>query len=240
MKEWAVKERVDPFRDWDAAYVLGSLGMDDRREYERHLLSCPACTKAVGEIAGIPGILMKISPEAALALLDESSDNEENFELHEKNVVQSLARAAVARKHRIRQRFVAVSSVAAALLMVIGIGIGTNLSSNSPEVIGTRIAMTQLVPNSMTVNLRVVGKKWGTQIVWDCTYAQLQPDSESAEPYDLVVTSNAGVSKVVATWRAVGMAAKGLMASTNIPLTQIRSIDIRDAGSNHPIVQGEV
>lgn len=240
MKEWAMNETVDPFRSWDAAYVLGSLGMDDRREYERHLLSCPACTKAVGEIAGIPGILMKISPETALALLNESSDNEENFELHEKNVVQSLAKAAVARKHRIRQRFVAVSSVAAALLMVIGIGIGTHISPDSPGVVGTRITMTQLVPNSMTVNLHVVEKKWGTQINWDCTYAQLQPDSQSAEPYDLVVTNKAGVSTVVATWRAVGMAAQGLMASTNIPLTQIRSIDIRDAGSSHPIVQGEV
>lgn len=243
MKEWERKDLVDPFRDWDAAYVLGSLGMDDRRVYERHLLSCGRCTNAVGEIAGIPGILMKVTPGQAQALFDNPSE-EVTLEPHESNVVQSLARAAIARRHRVRQRFVAITSVAAALLMVIGIGIGTKVHSatptNSTATIGTQVAMTQLIPNSMSVKLYVIEKKWGTQITWDCIYAQVQPDNAFAEPYELVITDKAGVSTVIATWKAIGKSAKGLVASTNVPLTRIKSIDIRDAGSLIPIVRGEI
>lgn len=245
MNEWAMNELVDPFRDWDAAYVLGSLGMDDRRDYERHLLNCQACTKAVGEIAGMPGILMKITPAVAQALFAHSSE-EGKVEARESEVVQSLARAATARKHRVRQRFVALTSIAAVLLMVVGIGIGARIYSathsptNSAAVVGTQVTMTPLIPHSMSVTLHVIKRKWGTQITWDCTYAQIQLDNKSAEPYHLVITDKTGVSTVIASWNAVGKGAKGLVASTNVPLTQIKSIDIRDAVSAHPIVRGVI
>ena len=61
-------EIFDPFRDWDAAYVLGALSADDRRAFERHLAGCSACTSAVAELAGIPGMLSKIGTDAAVAL----------------------------------------------------------------------------------------------------------------------------------------------------------------------------
>jgi anti-sigma factor RsiW len=32
-----MNDSVDKYREWDAAYVLGSLSTDERREYERHL-----------------------------------------------------------------------------------------------------------------------------------------------------------------------------------------------------------
>ena len=48
-------ETTDRFRDWDAAYVLGALDSEDRRAYERHLAKCPSCSKALAELAGLPG-----------------------------------------------------------------------------------------------------------------------------------------------------------------------------------------
>ena len=237
MNESAMNESGDPFRTWDAAYVLGSLGMDDRRAYERHLLTCESCTKSVGEIAGIPGVLMKLSTGSAQALLDSISEVD-NFAQNKSDLVQSLAAAAVARRQRVRRRFVAMSSVAAAFLMVIGIGIGTQ--AHSARILGTQVVMTELIPNSMTVNLHILGKKWGSKITWDCTYAQVQPENVSAEPYNLVITDKAGVSTIVASWQAIGKSAKGLAASTQISLAQIKSIDIRDAGSVDPMVQGIV
>ena len=33
----------DPYREWDAAYVLGALSPRDRRAFEQHLATCPAC-----------------------------------------------------------------------------------------------------------------------------------------------------------------------------------------------------
>ena len=61
-------ESVDKYREWDAAYVLGALSTDDRREYERHLAGCVSCTTAVAEFAGMPGLLMKIDANTAQTL----------------------------------------------------------------------------------------------------------------------------------------------------------------------------
>jgi len=50
----------DPFREWDAAYVLGALSASDRRAFEEHLRTCDACRTAVGELAGIPALLRTV------------------------------------------------------------------------------------------------------------------------------------------------------------------------------------
>ncbi|WP_026075456.1 zf-HC2 domain-containing protein, partial [Cellulomonas massiliensis] len=60
----------DPYREWDAAYVLGALDPDERRAFEQHLQGCPACTAAVAELAGLPGMLRAVAPEDARALDD--------------------------------------------------------------------------------------------------------------------------------------------------------------------------
>ncbi len=57
------------FADWDAAYVLGALSSAERRDFERHLHSCPRCTEAVSELAGMPGLLARVDPDDVAALL---------------------------------------------------------------------------------------------------------------------------------------------------------------------------
>ena len=54
----------DRYATWDAAYVLGSLSSDERREYEAHLSTCPRCSAAVAELSEIPPLLAKL--EAAV------------------------------------------------------------------------------------------------------------------------------------------------------------------------------
>ncbi len=39
-----MNEFNDAFKDWDAAYVLGALSADDRKEYENHLAHCAECS----------------------------------------------------------------------------------------------------------------------------------------------------------------------------------------------------
>ncbi|NUU15630.1 anti-sigma factor family protein, partial [Curtobacterium pusillum] len=60
----------DRYRDWDAAYVLGSLPTDERLEYERHLETCAACRAAVAELAGMPGLLGRLPAEDAVAIAE--------------------------------------------------------------------------------------------------------------------------------------------------------------------------
>ncbi|MEU4250565.1 zf-HC2 domain-containing protein [Amycolatopsis sp. NPDC026612] len=60
---------ADPYRDWDAAYVLGALSPAERREYERHLARCRRCAAAVASFAGMPGILSAVPRETTVELL---------------------------------------------------------------------------------------------------------------------------------------------------------------------------
>ncbi|MBP2326078.1 anti-sigma factor RsiW [Kibdelosporangium banguiense] len=62
--------QADPYRDWDVAYVLGSLSPAERREFEDHLSQCPSCAAEVGTLAGMPGILSAVNPGQAIELLD--------------------------------------------------------------------------------------------------------------------------------------------------------------------------
>lgn len=60
------------YADWDSAYVLGALSPTDRREYEEHLAGCEECRRSITELASMPGLLARLSPDRATALLDET------------------------------------------------------------------------------------------------------------------------------------------------------------------------
>lgn len=63
---------------WDAAYVLGSLSANDRREFEAHLAGCTLCRRAVAELTGMPTLLSRLNREEVAAIV-ESSDRIGNF-----------------------------------------------------------------------------------------------------------------------------------------------------------------
>lgn len=58
-----------PFREWDVAYVLGSLSRGDRQVYERHLAVCQPCEHEVGRLAGTAGLLSHVPAEWAVESL---------------------------------------------------------------------------------------------------------------------------------------------------------------------------
>ena len=64
----------DRYATWDAAYVLGSLSSNERREYEAHLETCKRCRAAVAEISGIPTLLAMLDLEDVRALDEETSE----------------------------------------------------------------------------------------------------------------------------------------------------------------------
>jgi carotenoid cleavage dioxygenase-like enzyme len=51
---------------WDAAYVLGSLTEDDRREFEAHLVGCVPCQDAVAELAVLTPLLSMAGDDEAV------------------------------------------------------------------------------------------------------------------------------------------------------------------------------
>jgi hypothetical protein len=120
----------DGFREWDAAYVLGALSSDDRRDYERHLQGCAACAAAVAELAGLPGILSALPAAEAVAIDAAATAGPAPDDhlrtvlnqpaLHQPGLVQRLAGAAVTRTRRARIRWAVGAAAAAAVIALTG------------------------------------------------------------------------------------------------------------------------
>ena len=226
----------DSFDDWDAAYVLGMLSVDDRRAFEKHLKTCERCADGIAELAGLPGILAALSPEEAGALLAGAPLATAE---HVPSLTASLAKRVG--RARIRRRLLtgALALVVAGLLTTTGLVIGGTIAPATTDAAASThaplVPMTAVGAPVMTAQLGVTKKGWGTRLDWTCQYATQSPYSAS---YDLVVTTTSGTSETVASWTTTGgPGAKDLSASTSLQTSEIASIDIRLSGTRTPLVR---
>jgi len=256
----------DEYSEWDAAYVLGMLSAEERRTFERHLAGCPACTAAVGELAGLPGILNRLGAADAEALLGDDARSAADSRLTElagaPSSVQHLATAVRRRRARGRRRIAALVAGAGVLVaaagLVVGLGLGPiGLVGGTPAGPSTEAggpvptasadpgagsgdivrAMAQVQPGWIDADLTVSAKGWGTRFDWNCSYRGDWADTGEPVSYDLVVTDREGIETSVASWTTSGGAAGNLSASTGIATADIRVVDIRLSGSDAPIVR---
>jgi hypothetical protein len=232
-----MSESTDNFRDWDAAYVLGALDADDRRAFEVHLATCAECAASVAEMAGLPGILGKLSTEDAVALLDEDErlagiDDHLRDAVHMPGVVQRLAVAA--NRRRRRNRLVLVGSALAVILLATlgGVAFAVN-SSPTPAT----VAMVPVHENLVEARMTITREGWGTRFDWSCSYNDKTSGWSPSVSYDLVVLLKSGKQETVATRRATAEHAAGLTASSDVPLGDISSVEIRLTGSSTPLLR---
>jgi len=66
----------DDLAEWDAAYILGALSLEERRIYEGYLEENPAKASDLADLAGMPGILKALSREEAVAQIGRASCRE--------------------------------------------------------------------------------------------------------------------------------------------------------------------
>jgi hypothetical protein len=222
----------DDLAEWDAAYVLGALSLDDRRTYEDYLASNPARAAELTGLAGMPGILNALSRDEAVALTNlagapPTADRPDN--------IASLAHAAAKRQQRSRRTWLAAAVASAAALVIAGGVVGATVFPQATPPAQT-VAMQAMQPTprgGLTAQLAVTEKKWGTELNWACQYTK--DWSRNVDSYDIVVTTHDGQQKVVGSWKPAGDEATGLSAATSIPASQIRTVDIRASGSNEPL-----
>jgi hypothetical protein len=225
----------DPFQDWDAAYVLGMLAADDRRAFEQHLTRCAACSAAVAELAGMPGILATLSPAEAVSL---SGDPEHDRDPDgDPDLVTRLAVAA--RRHRRRNRLATAGAGIAAAAVLLGGGIVIGSAGDPVTPPAHLVAMAEVQAGIMTADLSVEKKAWGTRFDWNCQYVAT-PWKRGAQRYELVVIDAAGTQTTVASWTASGPRATALSASSSVPMSSIRRVEIRVAGSARPLTVTEL
>jgi hypothetical protein len=228
---------TDPYREWDGAYVMGSLSPSERREYEQHLSTCAGCTAEVAALAGMSGILSSVQPDAAMALLPGpppvSGENVSGANASGQDVPASLLpkllESAMRSRRRARRRVAvlvaAAAAVAAAVALVVPRLVG---DGGTPEPAGQLVAMAQAVPSPITAEAVLYAEPWGTRIQVVCWYAE----STSAAPprafhYALYVTDSAGTDVQVASWTASAGSRSTPVATTGLLREEIDSIDIR-------------
>jgi hypothetical protein len=236
---------IDPFNEWDAAYVLGALSTDERREFERHFAGCANCASAVAELAGIPGILTMIDSVSAVTLMETPEDF--NASQHNPELVQTLARLVSQEKRQSRRRVSIGLTGAAVVLIAFGVLAGSVIhtsrsSNNSTASIawGSAVDMVPLSPVVMTAHLHITRKPWGTRFDWDCNYLGTLSASYSPNSYDLVITDVTGKRYTIATWSSPGPKADGLVATSSVSITNIRTVEIVATGSSVPLVRGQI
>lgn len=218
-----------PFAHEDAAYVLGSLAPAERLTFEQHLTGCEECTRAVLELAGIPGLLSR----TGVGVLDGSSLQQPVPD----TVLPALSRAV----HRgRRRRTLAVASAAATVAAVVAPLVTSQLDLGgeaAPTLPGASSTPSQLTPQPMDpvgdvpvqANLTLQTVTWGTRLDLTCTYdtTSVRYELPPTVDYVLVVRTRDGRTERVGSWRSVNGKTMRLTAGTAATRQEIVSVEIR-------------
>lgn len=218
-----MRPAVDPYRDWGAAYVLGSLAPAERREFEVHLAVCPDCAADLASLAGVPGLLSVVPRERAVALLEPEPPGVPS-------VLAGLLAAERSRRRRARvltAAAVLVAAVMGAALMFL-LRPPAPVAFVSPHVVGPpQVAMRQTVPSPVTASVRLVDEQWGTRIEVRCSYAQPVGRSSPTVEYGLTVVDGGGHAVQVATWTAGPGSTTRPVATTKLVRSDVTAVEIR-------------
>lgn len=208
----------DRFAAFDAAYVLGALSPRDRQEYEQHLHGCPDCARAVRELAGMSGLLLRV-PEDLVASIGEQ----------EPPAGLLPALLARARRERRRSRWTAFGTMglaaAACLALVLALVFALRPAGTTAPAAAPTVTMSSVrsAPIDATVKLHEV--TWGTSIDMHCRY---EPWSNSTtRVYTLVALDREGREQQLGSWRLAPGRDVTLRAGTVWRLTDITGIQIR-------------
>jgi len=186
-----------PYEMWDGAYVLGSLSPSERREFEAHLDSCEHCSRAVRDLAGLPGLLSRIGPE----VFDESEP-----EPVPETLLPRLSRAVRRQQHRRTWLTAGIAAAAAVAVTAGGAAVLDQPSAPTADqhqvVRSASRPMTQLARDPMTASIAITPVAWGTELSLTCSYSRSTRVYEGGG-YALVVHTKDGRSERVATWNGL-------------------------------------
>jgi anti-sigma factor RsiW len=198
----------------DAAYLLGALTASERRAYEEHLPGCPECTRAVNEVAGLPGLLSKVPPGELDVALPE--------------VPATLLPALLSSIRRTRRRrawtLAALGAVAACLAVVAVVGVvPVHRELPTSETVAAPLQPVGTVP--IQASARLAPLPWGTGIELHCSYAAGY--QTGAQTYDLVAVDHGGAVQQVATWQVAPGGEAQVTGTSSWQPDDIAALEIR-------------
>ncbi len=229
----------DPYATWDAAYVLGSLSGNERREFEAHLATCPRCSAAVAELSGIPALLAQLTTEEVEALDDPA--NEEPPMRPE--VLDTLLQKVEWRRRRTRRLSVITLAAAAAVLaiaLVVGILPGI-IGKGDDQPMASQVTMSKVAETPINAAVTLTGFGWGTRIDMVCTYGDYASRSQATtENLSMVVVGHNGTQSEIATWVGVNGATALPSGNTTMQKDQIKSVQLVDTDTRAVLLQSDL
>lgn len=228
MTQFGVPHSVDNDRyaTWDAAYVLGSLESDERREYEAHLAGCERCRAAVAELNGMPALLSMLTLDDVRALDDAEPDPPLRPE-----VLQSVL-DTVSRRRR-RSRWITTTAVAvAAALLAVGLVFAVNprvfgMQRGEQQETAQSLEMSKLADTPINASIAMSSYAWGTRIDMTCSYGDWgQRGAVKPQNLGMVVIGRDGSRSEVATWLGISGATALPSATTPMPKEHIAAVQL--------------
>jgi hypothetical protein len=214
-----------PYEMWDGSYVLGSLSPAERREFEAHLDGCEHCSRAVRDLAGLPGLLGRIGPEVF--------DEPEPEPLPE-TLLPRLSRAVRRRQQR-RTWLIAGLAAAAAVAVTAG-GVLALDNPTAPPTAGHHnpsVVQSSSLPmihvahahDPMVASVALTPVAWGTRLDLTCSYPRGTVWYEGGG-YALVVHTKDGRSQRVATWNGLPGQSMQVSGATAAWKKDIASVEV--------------
>ena len=227
----------DRYAMWDAAYVLGSLSASDRREFEAHLATCPACRQAVAELSGVPALLSQLDGEVVAAINASQAAVGTPPAAPEMSPELLPSLLATVRWRRRRTR-VATWAASAAAAVVLGIGVLVGVESQSsiaPQQVTASQPMAQVGTNLLASTVSLSSQHWGTFINLKCVC--LAPLTAHHDTLAMVVVGRDGTQTRLATWVADPGHTATPAGSISTPINQIAAVQIVSADTGEVLLQ---
>lgn len=212
------------FDTYDGAYVLGSLSPSDRASFEAHLSDCEACSRAVRELAGLPGLLAKVPADVVEGIGEQAP------------VPATLlpGLVAAAQRHQRRRTTRVALLAAAAVAVAAGVGAAVTLDDDPPAEPPAAVDIApaqQMTPaggsaSSGWVSLTEVG--WGTRLDLTCTYESAY-GGDGPWTYLLVVQTTDGRTEQAAAWAAEPGKELHVTGATSVQPDDIASVEVQAA-----------
>lgn len=225
----------DPFAHDDAAYVLGALAPEERAAFEKHLRVCPACTRSVSGLAGLPGLLRSVPADEAMRI-DDRLDGPDDSVAPPPGLLADVLRTARRRERRRRVRAAGLVAAAAAAVLAVGALAGSQdggwpwreeqVAATEPDRV---LALERARPGPLAVTAHLTGVPWGTRVELVCRYDVTGAEAArygGAGEYVLVVQGADGRSQRAASWRAVPGRTVTVQTATALPPDAIAGLTV--------------
>jgi anti-sigma factor RsiW len=190
----------DEYAMWDAAYVLGSLSSAERWEFEVHMIDCPLCGNAVGELSGMTALLSRLDRDE-LAAIDDRRGAER---LLPDELLPSLLAKVSWRQRRSRiVTWTAGAAAAAVLAICVLVGVGGHGLTPVPTPPQASLSvqpMAQVGTTELASTVSLSSRQWGTFISMNCVC--LASPNAHHDTLAMVVVGRDGSHTRMATWVA--------------------------------------